>query len=176
MLKTNVLAFGLTHLTDARYFAAWGVDYLCFSVGEGGLGFPEILAIQEWVEGPICAVEVGNSSSVTASLPTIVRLPVAGHESIEDLAERLSELAEPIILDFEAGGITWRDIEGKYPFSPEALVELVGDRSIYLHIESTLPVPNSLLQFKLAVRGSREEKVGYKSFDDLDMLFEALED
>ena len=35
MLKTKVKASSITNLTDARYFAAWGVNWLGFDLRQG---------------------------------------------------------------------------------------------------------------------------------------------
>ena len=35
MLKTNIFAGGITNLTDARYFAARGAQYLSFNLDKG---------------------------------------------------------------------------------------------------------------------------------------------
>lgn len=42
----------ITHLTDARYFAAWEVDYLGFPLGNNGISTAEFQAIREWITGP----------------------------------------------------------------------------------------------------------------------------
>ena len=38
-LKTKVIAAEVSNLTDARYFAAWGVDYMSYSIDESIEGF-----------------------------------------------------------------------------------------------------------------------------------------
>ncbi len=59
MLKTKVKASAITHLTDARYFAAWEVKWLGFNLTTGDIGAIEpraAIAIKEWVDGvSICA-------------------------------------------------------------------------------------------------------------------------
>lgn len=51
MIKASRIA----HLTDARYFAAMGVDFLGFNLEEGTDGYLDpvyMKAIREWVQGP----------------------------------------------------------------------------------------------------------------------------
>ena len=59
MLKTKVKASSVTHLTDARYFAAWEVEWLGFNLSPGeenSVDPREVAAIREWVDGvQICA-------------------------------------------------------------------------------------------------------------------------
>jgi len=54
-LKTKVIAAHVANLTDARYFAAWGVDYMSYDLEEGSdtfIGQEAIKEIIDWVEGP----------------------------------------------------------------------------------------------------------------------------
>ena len=214
MLATKVLASGITHLTDARYFAAWEVDYLAFPIGEGvaeSISWDYLNALREWVEGPTIVAELGKiedaavaaelllqqkidtalvSSFAPATAPeklheagikVIVHVPVAGHQSSDDIAEVIAEhpKAVLILLDFEHGGITWNDLVAGHPFGLPALTEILNNHPCLLQIGLDGANPQELKDAHpvvgLAVRGSSEEKVGYKSFDDLDDLFEALE-
>ncbi len=204
MLSTHLLAFGITHLTDARYFAAWEADYLCFPLGEGGLSLDYFLAIREWVEGPVCVVELGadagavfpaerlRESGVThvllsfgtdpapylaAGIAVLTRIPVAGYHSADDLRERMEESRGTVLLDFTDGGIAYTDLTEDSPFSIGALQAALGEREVYLRLDLD---PEDAEVFAalfpgLALRGSSEEKVGYKNFDDIDELLEALE-
>ncbi|CAH1001092.1 hypothetical protein LEM8419_02037 [Neolewinella maritima] len=201
MFNLPILAYGITHLTDARYFAAWHPDYLCFPLGDAGLTPDYFLAIREWVEGPVCVAELGadaganfppdvlhergithvmldhGSSYVAGSdLTVLTRIPVAGYQSAADVAEQLGEVAGTVVLDFTDGGITWSDLLEGHPFTADMLQAMTGDRQAYLRIDLT---PDDVAQARqllpgLAFRGSSEEKVGYKSFDELDGLFDVL--
>jgi phosphoribosylanthranilate isomerase len=55
MLKTSVLAGPVDHLTDARYFAAWEVDRLSFTLdaqAEAEMNPAKLAALREWITGP----------------------------------------------------------------------------------------------------------------------------
>ena len=210
MLATKVIATGITHLTDARYFAAWEVDYLAFSLGAGGLDWTTLNAMREWITGPEIAVEpargyidtdnfagqlaehgvhfaiLPNTAPASsqkelkaAAINVFVTIPVAGYQSADDVLEMIEETSGVGILDFEAGGITWQDLQEGTPFGLDALREILASKPVYLQISlgevdpKVVATDYSILGF--AVRGSSEEKVGYKSFDDLDPLFEGLE-
>lgn len=203
MLSTPLLAHGISHLTDARYFAAWHPDYLCFPVGERGLSLDYFVAIREWVAGPVCVVELGGDTGATLpealraqgithvlldygspttafeqrGIAVLTRLPVAGYQSAPDVAERLGEISDPVLLDFTDGGITWSDLVDGHPFSAGILKEMIGQRKVYVSIDLTPDEATEATEmlYGLALRGSGEEKVGYKSFDDIDALLEALE-
>ena len=214
MLATPVLATGITHLTDARYFAAWEVAYLAFPV-EGAapdaISWDYLAALREWVAGPEIVVELAANVDaalaaetlsaqnvhlalvpfsapastpeklVAAGITVFAHLPVEGYQQTEDVAENLAAHpgAERVVLDFTAGGIGWADLEEGHPFTLSELRELLNQRPCFLRIDLENANPKSIAAdyplAGMAVRGSSEEKVGYKSFDDLDGLFEGLE-
>ncbi|NJC27982.1 hypothetical protein [Neolewinella antarctica] len=215
MLATKLIATGVTHLTDARYFAAWEVNYLAFPLGPAGVDWVTLNAMREWISGPEIVLELGegvvpiaigsamlremqgnhiNLALVPFTAPAaaqkelvdgginlFVKLPVAGYQTADDLRDYLEEqtLAEAVILDFESGGITWKDLTEGYPFGLAELHELLHIRPIFLQIALGDTDPKQVVaeqsMIGFAVRGSSEEKVGYKNFDDLDPLFEGLE-
>jgi len=60
VLNRKVIAQNIINLSDARYFAAWGVDYLSFNTIPDSDYFLELDKVQEikdWVEGPLCLIE-----------------------------------------------------------------------------------------------------------------------
>lgn len=215
MLATKVLASGITHLTDARYFAAWEVDFLAFPLGDDvdgeAISWDMLNALREWIEGPAIIAELGEISDgeawgtklkaekvdialVTSTAPAAApeelsaaglrvfsHVKVAGYQSAEDVADAIKEhpAAELIVLDFESGGITWSDLATGSPFNLTALQELLKIRPCLLQIAAAginpINIKKDYAIAGYAVRGSSEEKVGYKSFDDLDDLFEGLE-
>ncbi|THH37847.1 hypothetical protein [Neolewinella litorea] len=201
MVSIPLLAFGLTHLTDARYFAAWDARFLCFPIGPAGLSLDYFLAIREWVEGPVCVAELGagaefpaealREAGIThvlidhgvdaqpytqAGINVLTRIPVAGYHTLDDLRERLTETTGTVILDFADGGITYTDLEEGTPFTTTDLAAVTQDREVFLHLDLAAEQATAAVRHHgLALRGSGEEKVGYKSFDDIDDILEALQ-
>ncbi|MTB53404.1 hypothetical protein [Lewinella sp. W8] len=214
MLATKVLAAGITHLTDARYFAAWEVDFLAFPIGDGtgeNITWTYLNAMREWVEGPAIVAELGSitdgaawAAQLTehrvnmalldhtapasaqrdlraAGIELIAHVKVEGYQDAETVREAMEDMPEAqyVVLDFAHGGITWEDLEEGQPLSLPELEALAQGRSVLLQIDlgdrdpKAVNAAYSIAGF--AVRGSSEEKVGYKSFDDLDGLFEGLE-
>ena len=65
MLKTRIKASQIANLTDARYFAAWGAEWLGFNLEKGTENYihpSEMKAIKEWVEGPKMIGEFSSQS------------------------------------------------------------------------------------------------------------------
>ena len=66
-MKHTILIRGIRDLTDARYYAAMGVDWLSMPLNADPKSFATWHAIAEWVQGPRFAVELeGNDEAVFA--------------------------------------------------------------------------------------------------------------
>ena len=212
MLKTKVKASAVTNLTDARYFAAWEVEWLGFNLNQGTDDYIDpnaMVAIKEWVDGVqivgefnlpdletvqfaidhlgIDQVQVGQlvDNEVLLALrekleiPIIQEIIIDGDEAPEttiNLLEEKKGLVDTFLLNFEQNKIdlfkddfslqdVLKDICSRFPvliaahFSAEQLNQL---------LEKVEPLGISL-------KGGAEEKVGYKSFDELDEIFEEIE-
>lgn len=79
-LRCRVKAAAVANLTDARYFAALGVDYLGFSLEPGSEGYVTpmmVSALREWIEGPELVGEFGGmATSDIARIAEELELPV----------------------------------------------------------------------------------------------------
>ncbi len=194
MLRTKVKINKVGNLTDARYFAAMGVDYLgfCCNVNtEMYCSTAKIKQIIEWVEGPQFVLEFdgwqteedilslasmnmanalhfGAFSSYTSSFP----LPVFKDFILENVNEvTLSNVDIPVLRT---------ERQFKYLTSTEksAITSLVNQREVFLDIDFDSDDLEEMFSnwdvYGLILRGGAEEKVGLKSFDKLDDIFEIL--
>ncbi len=213
MLRTKVKASSITNLTDARYFAAFEVEWMgfCLDPSDGSYLQPQMVqAIKEWVDGPKFCGEFGLQSAgeiATAvdlmELDAIQVAPVADQELLAELhgkaplirelvierdaapsaigeqMEAESALVAAFLLDFEKNGITWADLETETKLSLSWLREIAQSFPILISIDLNPSQLNRLLAqvqpLGLSLRGGAEEKVGFKSFDELDELFEQLQ-
>lgn len=213
MLKTNIKASNITNLTDARYFAAWEVEWLGFNFEQGSENYiapVSMKAIKEWVEGvkfvgefpfataedilasvgalELDAVQVGMFTEVSV-LEKIKNIPIIKEVVISDEVDMVSleshiqlyvPYVEYFLLTFEKSGTTWEILKsGESQISIATLEKLCSQHKIILSInlsqdvlEEILKIPNL---YGLNVKGGEEEKVGVKSFDELDEIFEAIE-
>jgi phosphoribosylanthranilate isomerase len=209
MLKTKIKADSIVSLTDARYFAAWEVEWLGFNLDvdtPNGVTPATVNAIKSWVEGVKIVGEFGAQSveeiqqtavtlaldalqishfSNVSTLKALQSWDILKEYVVEDLDElanlnlHLNELAPYVnhfILDFERNGITWNKIQPHL----ELLRSICEDYPIILRLPfdaAELPeILSSLTIQGLALSGGEEEKIGYKSFDDLDEIMEWLEE
>jgi len=154
MLELKIAVYSIKNLTDARYFAAYGVDYLGFDLNpESGdfLGFDKIKEIVEWVEGP---KTLGQLSDVDGArlFDEVLQL-----DAVSDGKKIVHGNVEYPVLDFKEGG-----------FTRGAFIDgFDGIEDIQFIIEQGLDLG-------LILRGGEEAKVGVKSYEELDEIFELL--
>ncbi|MFT4667048.1 MAG: phosphoribosylanthranilate isomerase [Polaribacter sp.] len=213
MLKTNIFAGGITNLTDARYFAARGAQFLSFNLEQGatlGISSEKTAAIKEWVEGPsfigvfqitpledirflverlnLHMVQVGPFISLDDLRNNPIGIPLVREVIIEQLndfstlsneLETLSSFFDYILINFEKNGIAWSAIrEDSTVFT--MLKNWSADSKLILAIahdpSETQEILDELNPNGLYLQGGEEEKVGFKSFDDLDEILDVVEE
>lgn len=213
MLSTKVKASAITHLTDARYFAAWETEWLGFMLSPGSETSVElqlVAALREWVDGvKICgefglatlpeieaAIDVLGLETIQLGMLTplahlqalkgkveiIQEIVVEAYLPAEDLAELLEErkdLVDFFLLQFSKGGLTWPDIQQGTPFGVAQLAQWATQYPLLLDLPLAGTTPTQFMEEipvkGFSVEGAEEEKVGVKSFDELDEFFEDLE-
>lgn len=214
MLSTKVKASSLTHLTDARYFAAWEVQWLGFQMIEGAdhyIPAQEVAAMKEWVDGVKICGEFGLSSVEeimnvvdVLALDTVQVGMFTPLESLQNLKGKVEVLQELVVenytdpadleyimktnqaavdyfvLQCSRGGVEWSDIEAGTPIDLATLEAWAQEYPILLDIHLSEGQGSAAVAEKypikgFAVSGGEEEKVGFKSFDELDDFFEDLE-
>lgn len=179
MIERSIIAQNITNLTDARYFAAWGVEYVSFNAipeSEHYLQPEKIKEIKDWLEGPKTLIETNSLefdeladglilSTIYSSLP--MSKECFYRASFEDLEKSLPE-GHYIIK------INSSDQLKKLNQLPEN--HLLG-LHLYLDITDIKLEDTSLLgDYGLAIQGGEEEQPGVKSFDELDDLYDLLMD
>lgn len=208
----KIKASRIDNLTDARYFAAQGVEWIGYCLDAHAPDYVppnRLAAIREWVDGPravgefglatademlqatadyrLDAVQVGpfvqldDLEAIRGRVHILRELVVQQDTAPIQLEEAIAEaahLAEATILSFRASGITWAYLQAGRPFGVEALQAMCARWPILLDLSfeaSALSFLSAKVQpYGLVLYGSTEEKIGYKSFDELDAVFEAL--
>ncbi|MEL7251297.1 MAG: hypothetical protein AAFO03_22905 [Bacteroidota bacterium] len=213
MLSTKVKASSITHLTDARYFAAWETEWLGFYLSPGeeySVDVRQVSALQEWVDGvKICgefgfataediqtAIDLLQLDTIQLGMLTpdetlealadkveiiqeIVPEAYMSGEDVEEMLESKAEHANYFLLNFSKSGIIAKDLESGHPYTLAQVQDWSERYPILIDIQLNETGPKAFTEQTaikgFAVRGGAEEKVGYKSFDELDDFFEALE-
>lgn len=194
-----VKASGITNLTDARYFAAKEVAYLGFCLEEGHPQYLDpsvMLALREWVQGPKITGEFWQSPAATVrEAATFYQLEVV---QVPLQLPQLATLGDvPTLLYTTAAALSMHAVETAYGLlpnvkaivvevsaetSPEAwqrLRQVAASYPIVLHtaapLENLREWVGSLRPVGLSVSGGAEERVGVKSFEEVDEIFDWLE-
>lgn len=83
------------------------------------------------------------------------------------------------VLDFQKNGIEWEALQQGIPFPLQQLQAITNDFRVLLHINLQPKVLKNILEmlqlYGLCVKGGEEEKTGFKSFEEMDDIFEILE-
>ena len=192
MGNLKIKAGSITHLTDARYFAAWQVDYMGFPViqhpAENEPGIREIKEIASWVEGPLKVGEVRETID-----PEFLEFYC--EETGMDIIEFRKEVIpttdwkqNDYPVAFNVNNISEVDQLINDPKLPKAVYYLIDNLSgrVGFKLQDTLLfirltemgslggiIENPAID-GIQLRGSAEEKTGIKSFENLDVILEKL--
>ncbi len=191
MLKKKVIAHSIGNLTDARYFAGWMVDAFIFSIDPQSayyLSPQEIGVMQSWVEGPRFYLEL---SDALIDQPEKYVVDLNCHGLYVPYKERgkVANLDVPIIYGIEEEElhdfVSYNASETGVLKTTKSIVEVEsmiagkGALDLYYEVVNQEVTEKGVLESSfigLMVHGSPEEKVGFKSYDELDEIFEVLQD
>lgn len=173
-MDIKIFANNINHLTDARYFAAWGATWMCYNISS--LTITEIAAIREWVEGPkhiinIIGIEPSESAAMLTNeaIDGYLTDSASDHDRVQSLLPRD---VEAFIINGSADTAstihqTSPSAEGNFQGK---LCDVDGTPAeVVAFIERHNPSA-------IVLAGSEEEEVGVKSFDELDEILELLEE
>jgi len=212
MLKKPIKASQIANLTDARYFAAWEVNWLGFCLDTTADHFlqpAELVAIRAWVEGPkivgefgfmpiedlleltklmkLDAIQVGpfyqaedlaQLKGLTIFQEIIIEPDVKGQDLLAQL-QKAAPYVNYFLLNFSKNNQSLEQLRTSDSFTITDLKNMTAAFSILLDLHLPAADVESFLEetgvHGLSLKGGEEEKVGVKSFDELDEVFEALE-
>lgn len=205
-LKTFVKASKINNLSDARYFAAYSVDYLSFDCNSISIDYTSASSLKEiaqWVSGPkLCAEVVGLSiheieellkqiavdaieidssqllSPAWQSNYTIFKQILIHRETTVQEIQAAMHDADFYVLNFRLSSITYTDLQQGTPFTIQELNRLSSSFPVILDINVSPSHLHSLLNIPvhgITIHGGQEEKVGIRSFEDVQDIMEALE-
>ncbi len=213
MLTTTVKASSISNLTDARYFAAWHVDWLGFDLTPDGLTvlpLPEVKEIKDWIEGPkivgelavldieqsqqiidflsLKYIQVGmhtpveylNSLTVDSIIKEVIVEPSTTFEALKAHLSTYFDYVDYFLINFDKNNLEWTALENGEILTIVQLQEICQQYEIFLSINFTPTNIKKILKtiqpLGISVKGGMEEKVGLKSYDELDEVFELLEE
>lgn len=195
MLITKVKINKVSNLSDARYFAAKGVDYLGFCCNKGTEMYcapSKIKEIMDWVEGPKFVLEFDGwqSESDIQELITFLK-PNALHFGAFATYEESFGL--PIFKDVylennwlnNSKNIDYIVARSEKPYKQltsqelNILDQMVQKNDCFVDLEFELEEIRGFVSktnpIGIILRGSEEEKVGVKSFENIEEIFDLIE-
>ncbi|MFP4089126.1 MAG: phosphoribosylanthranilate isomerase [Cyclobacteriaceae bacterium] len=203
-LKSFVKISGVNNLSDARYCAGMGVDVLGFSFEPGDPNYMDPVkytAITEWLAGTAFAAEFSRHHAeeikeILQQYPPVDYLQISRPEYLT----ALQELQVPIILKIDARElddlaqvgeklrssaheVAFFLFESEEDEVPSAMTDQVMTLAEQYPIllgfgltEENVPLLLEEGHLKgIALRGGQEIKPGFKDFDDLADILEAIE-
>jgi len=201
-LSTKIIATEINNLSDARYFSAFPVDWLTFVCNPSSTKTLSVERIQEivtWIEGPKIALDVRGCSQQTVEqlfssfaangiivdatqqlsaeireqVDVFTTIYLTAINTLERLEVSLATLTigDSLILDFSLN-----DVDLEQLFHPR-FKHLVSDFDVYVQAPLNVKDVSRFLELNLsglALQSGHEEKVGIRSFDDVQDLMEEL--
>ncbi len=211
-MKAKIKASTISNLTDARYFAARGVDFIGLNINESSesaLKETDVRGIIDWLEGPLIVGEFGmkpakeilditkriglQAIQIEMFYPveeirqlkgnTLLQEIVLSDQTDIPLIEKIIITNSPFIslyiLNFEKIGMSWKELQAN-----QNLLNQIRSWSDAVSILLQIPFEAAELHSILAlsgvdgfsISGGEEEKIGFKSFDHIDSIFDIIEE
>ena len=199
-LKTEVKVGNISNLSDARYCAGMGVQYLGFSMDrntEHYIDQKTLKTIKEWIVGPKIVGEfsdldplINNSTLLDdldfieiaepvlidiytkVNLPLILKMDIASFESIQELEEIMTRTKDRVvfILLEKSKGCLIQDVD---------IVSLASQYKIMIGFGIDKHSIHSWINgtdiFGISLKGGTEIKPGFKDYDELADILEEIE-
>ena len=175
-----IKAGSVTNLTDARFFAAYDVDYMgfCFDPQSPDYISPtQALAISGWISGPKIVAELGNqdAENVKAIIeffnPDIIQIK----ESEIHLLNGNDHL--PLIVETESIRDTLKPENVLFYLLPFDQINAEFDPPAYYMVDISNAPSFDPLTTKISaiqLKGSPEQEIGLKSFDKIAELLDVM--
>ncbi len=173
---TKFFAKNIHHLTDARYFSAMGVEWMSFLIGQDGISEHAFHGIVEWIEGPKIGVE-GDVELASLSDYTVIRARDYIEPSDTNILQIGLDMWSQAPYELEAKAIllsvnSLEEIREHSSFLENQNIPYFLDT--HFSNDQLINITKEISNVGIAISGSNEEKLGFKDFDDIDQLFEAL--
>jgi len=180
----QIKAGNISNLTDARYFAAMGVQWLGFNFRKdepNALQLEDAKTIQNWISGPTIVaefntIEVDYIFEICHQLQTnFIQIP--DHENLQKLQQDYKIIQ---VCD----NISERKLYAKHVRLPMQSIEqvnaaLTDHQKIIFKINEDIELTKNIIKnaqlWSIEIQGSNEQEVGLKSYDELNDLMDWLE-
>jgi len=188
----KIIATDIANLTDARYFAAWGVEGMAFNMdpsASDSMTIDQVKEIVDWVEGPDTMIkmegldvlenlgEIQSKVDVRGVIvgPFIDTATLSNFDKIYRICSLEGDVNDHehliLLLPFDFDKISTDQ--------KEKIKSITSGREVFLDANFTsshLDEIGNLGFTGIILKGGEEEKVGFKSYDELDEILEVISD
>ncbi len=187
MLKTRVILSEVVNLSDARYAAGMGVDYIGFAINPASnrlVTAAQAGAISEWLSGVEIIGDIGDTRPANLSEYRLDLIQTNNEGLLADLkagilAVDVKDATERLLARYKEQVVFFV----LYSANPEAdkqhLASLCRQFPVFLATEFTAErlevVLNAIQPAGIVLRGSEEEKPGLSNYDGIADILELLE-
>ena len=180
MNRNQILVRRISHLTDARYFAAMGVDWMSIELNNDPTSFMRWHTLKDWVSGVKMAAEIITPDEMLIAKTIIDAKPdgIVFHQV--GLPKGLTDIQ--LFFDVFTGGNEELH-EGHtriYPFGSldrEQLLTL-DPQTTFIEAEWTVTMLDQLLESGytggICFTGGEEDVTGVRDYEMMDLLLERL--
>lgn len=157
----KIIAYNITNLTDARYFAARQVDFLLFDLSY--IRIPQILEIQDWIAGPEL-------------------LLLFGQDALDLIDEALLKIKPAFFSIKDNSSIDLSHLQPHFKLFHQTVrddkIEIIIGEERYSSYSGS---PDNLISYLekhdldgVIISGLKEAKIGIQSFDHLDAILDVI--
>lgn len=179
MTKNSILIRNITNLTDARYFAAMGVDWMSMELSEDPVSFSTWHSVREWISGVKLAAEL-KSEDESVLARTIIDVKPEG--IVSDNLD-IVHLTGGIHLFLLSDKMNYKVVDELYAqiilFDPN--LELPYHQlpeNIYLQADWTpewiIDLKNKDFSGGFCFRATGETMTGIKDYSEMDAMLELI--
>ena len=179
MSQNPILVRNIHHLTDARYFAAMGIDWMSMELSEDPLSFQKWHSVQEWISGVKMAAEI---TSIDESVIARTIIDVKPEGIITDNIDivHLTGGVHLFLLSDKINSKVADELYGQIiPYNPSLELKYhLFPENIFLQADWT---PQWIEELKnidysggFCFLASGEAKVGVKDYSDMDIMLELI--
>lgn len=141
----------------------------------------DLLAIDQLQVGPFADHNtLKQASEKVAVIQEVIIETTSDPDFIRSIFDQNQSYVQHFILNFSKNRISWENIKQGHPLAFDLLKEWNTEYNLLLDMdfndENINEILESLKPTGICLKGGEEEKVGYKSFDELDDIFDEIEE
>lgn len=177
MLKRKVLVKEINNLSDARYCAGMGVNYICFDLNPDSSNFlasEKIKEIKNWLVGISCGVDLSGLSIIDVELLKELEMDfvVVNPTQLNSLDSSVNYFVNETLENSEGKNCILHNIkENQYDLVPSnSFVENQWNQNTISQLMEKKH------EFGIVLYGGQEARPGFSDYGDLMDILELLED